>query len=190
MSSRHLIIPFVAVLTLTACSPEASETRPPLAPASTTSPASSPSPGSDSTLEPLTERGLAAAVIAHLAPTKGVTAQSGGDPAGVSVFVVTRAPESLISVTVSSATPDVALGRVQRMPALSDDNANGSTLMGSSTRADGTVVTLFAEFYGQPLLTVAEGQALVDDPLISIVTTPEVNAAGADLANYTEAAPH
>lgn len=150
----------------------------------------SQAPAPTTGLEPITRRGLAAAVLSHLPEVRPVQVQGGTDNQGPNVFIATGEPRALISVTVTPEATGFPIGQVRSGPAFSDDNSDGSTLMGSATRADGTIVMFFAEFYGEPLLTVAEAQGLIDDPLISTMTTPEVNAAGADLANYTEGTSH
>jgi len=152
---------------------------------STTTPTDSPS---DAVLQPTTARGLAAAVFTHFDGYEVLEIDGGysEDPPGLSVFLSIRtgAVRALVSVTVSESGDGLEGGKVGRGPAFSDGNPTGYTVSGSGTHKDGSSVLLFAEVFGPAGLTVAQGQALVDDELIAPITDPAMNAAGEELEQF------
>ena len=61
----------------------------------------------------------------------------------------------------------------------SDDNADGSMLMGSVITADaGAAMAMYESYDDSPALSVATLENMLSDPRLTWLTDPEVNASG------------
>lgn len=65
----------------------------------------------------------------------------------------------------------------------SDDNVNGSLLMGTAiTAEEGGVMAMYESYDDSPAISVAELEELLSDPRLTWLTDPEVNKAGEAVA--------